>query len=158
MWKVPKWMYIVTVLPFLAIGIGLILSGWQASSEVISEIGLPENEYLYLTGALFIILPFITALGVNLYYRRINVRESNLIQNGIQGEALILSREQTGVYLNELPQIKFILEITSPVEEKYQIEHKDVVNMLDLAVIRKGSKLPVYIDPNDKKNVLLVYE
>jgi len=43
---------------------------------------------------------------------RVNDRETYLINNGIPGQAEILHREQTGTYINELPQVKFLLLIT----------------------------------------------
>jgi len=110
-----------------------------------------------MMGAFFIIMPFISSLGVMLFYNRINDREINLMEHGIQGGAEILSREQTGVYINELPQVKFLLKITSPFGETYELEHKDVVSMLDMVSINVGAKIPVFIDPNNNKNILLVY-
>ena len=86
-------------------------------------------------GVAFIIFPLITTAGVYLFYKRINERETNLIQNGIKGEAEILQREQTGTYLNELPQIKFQLQIKIPGKQTYPLEHKDYVSMLDLNAI-----------------------
>jgi hypothetical protein len=157
MWKVPKWMYLIIIIPFLAVGIGMIYFGFQAPPEVLTDDGYPLKEFLYMMGAFFIIMPLISSLGVTLFYKRINDRETNLIEHGIQGEAEILHREQTGVYINELPQVKFLLKITSPYGETYEIEHKDVVSMLDMRSINVGAKLPVYIDPNSEKNILLVY-
>ncbi len=84
-------------------------------------------------------------------------RETNLRENGLRCQARILSVEQTGTYVNELPQIEFLLEITSPYGEIYQLKHKEVVGMLSLGSIQAGAIIPVYIDPNNKKNILLDY-
>lgn len=113
MWKVPKWMYLIVIIPFLAVGIGMIFFEYQASPEALTDDSYPLKEFLYMMGAFFIILPFISAVGLMIFYKRINDREKNLIEHGLQGEAEILSREQTGVYINELPQVKFLLKITS---------------------------------------------
>lgn len=157
MWKVPKWMYLMVIIPFLAVGIGMIYFGYQASPNALTDDGYPLKEFLYMMGAFFIIIPFISAGGLMLFYKRINDRETNLIEHGIQGEAEILHREQTGVYINELPQVKFLLKIKSPYGETYEVEHKYVVSMLDMGSINVGAKLPVFIDPNNEKNILLVY-
>lgn len=157
MWKVPKWMYLIILIPFLAVGIGMIFFGFQASPESLTDDGYPLKEFLYIMGAFFIIMPFISTVGVMLFYKRINDRETNLIENGLKGEAEIINREQTGTYINELPQVKFLLQVTSPYGDSYQMEYKDVVSMLDLNSINVGAKLPVYIDPNNEKNILLVY-
>lgn len=157
MWKVPKWMYLIIIIPFLAVGIGMIIYGYTASPETLAADEAPSKELLYVIGGFFIIIPFISALGVSLFYKRINDREKNLMENGLKGEAEILSREQTGVYMNELPQVKFLLKITSPYGETYEMEHKDVLSMLDIGSVNVGAKLPVFIDPNNNKNILLVY-
>lgn len=34
---------------------------------------------------------------------------------------------------------------------------KILLNLLDLSSIKVGAKIPVYIDPNNEKNILLVY-
>lgn len=157
MWKVPKWMYLMVIIPFLVVGIGMIYYGYQTSPEALTDDGHPLKEFLYIMGAAFMILPFISSVGLMLFYKRINDRETNLIEHGIQGEAEILSREQTGVYINELPQVKFQLKITSPYGETYEMEHKDIVSMLDMGSINVGAKLPVFVDPNNSKNILLIY-
>jgi len=157
MWKVPKWMYLIIIIPFLVVGIGMIIYGYTASPETIAANEIPSKEFLYIFGGFFMIMPVLSALGVSLFYKRINDRELDLMENGLKGEAEIISADQTGVYLNELPQIKFLLKITSPYGETYEMEHKDVVNLLDLSSIKVGAKLPVFIDPNNEKNILLVY-
>ncbi len=103
MWKVSKWIFIVTTVPFLVIGIGMIFFGFQASPEALTDDGYPLKEFLYFMGAAFVIFPLISTAGVIMYYKRINDRETNLFENGIKGEAEILNREQTGTYINELP-------------------------------------------------------
>jgi hypothetical protein len=59
--------------------------------------------------------------------------------------------------LNELPQVKFRLLLTLPDREPYEVEYKDVVSMLDIGAITVGAKLPVYVDLNDERNILLMY-
>lgn len=157
MWKVSKWIFVITTVPLLAVGIGMIFFGFQASPEALTDDGYPLKDFLYMMGIAFVIFPLITSLGVMMYYKQINDRETNLIENGLKGEAEIINREQTGTYINELPQVKFLLQITTPFGDSYQMEYKDVVSMLDINSINVGAKLPVYIDPNNEKNILLVY-
>ncbi|NPV89208.1 MAG: hypothetical protein HPY50_00335 [Firmicutes bacterium] len=157
MWKVPKRLYIFTTGPFLLIGIGFIIAGFMASPEALTDDGHSLKYFYYSMGASSIFFPLLTSKGLSIYYKRINDRETNLIKNGIQGTAEILAREQTGTYINEQPQVKFLLLITIPGRPAYQIEHKDIVNLLDVGAINVGAKLPVFVDPNNEKNILLVY-
>ncbi|MBM4241481.1 MAG: hypothetical protein FJ150_07475 [Euryarchaeota archaeon] len=157
MWKISKWIFLVTTVPLLTVGIIFLILGFMASPEALTDDGYSLKNFYYTMGGAFVIFPLITTIGVLLYYRRINVRETNLIQNGIRGEAEILHQEQTGSYLNELPQVKFQLEVTLSDGDIYQIEHKDYISMLDLNSIGVGRKLPVFVDPNNQKNLLLIY-
>ncbi len=157
MWKTNRWIYIITTVPLLAIGIVFIVFGIMESPETLTDDGQNLKNLYYTMGSAFTIFPLITTFGVMRYYKRINDRETFLIQNGIKGEAEILHREQTGTYINELPQVKFILLLSTPYREPYEVEYKDVVNMLDLGAINVGAKLPVFVDPDDEKNILLVY-
>ena len=107
-------------------------------------------------GSAFIVFPVLGALGVYSYYKRINDREMFLINEGIRGEAEILSREQTGTYINEQPQVKFKLLITTPDSAPYEVEHKEIINLLDLGSIPEGKKLPVVIHPDNPEDILLL--
>lgn len=155
MWKVSKGLILgVMAIPLLT-GIGFLIIGLLTSPEALSDDGsLLKNQY-YLMGAASILCPSIILAGVLLFYKLSNDRVAFLLENGIQGVAEILSRQQTGVYINELPQVKFLLQVTLPGRESYKVEHKNVVSMLDLGSINVGAKLPVFVDPNNEKNILL---
>lgn len=156
MWKVSKWIFLVTTVPLLAVGIGFLIFGFMASPEALTDDGYSLKNFFYSMGGAFIFFPLLTTLGVILYYKRINDREIYLIQNGIEAEAEILEREQTGTFINEQPEVKFILLMNVPGEEPYQVEHKEIVNLLDMASIPVGKKIPVKVDPNNSNNFLLI--
>lgn len=84
MWKIPKWMYLIVIIPFSAVGIGMIFFGFQASPEALTDDGYSLKEFLYMMSAFFIILPFISAVGLMIFYKRINDRESNLMEHGLK--------------------------------------------------------------------------
>lgn len=157
MWKTSKATTLITTVPLLAVGIGFLYLGFTASPDALTDDGYSSQMFYYVMGGFFFIIPLISTIGILLFYKRANNRKTFLIENGIQGEAEILHREQTGTYINELPQVKFLLKITTPFNEGYEIEYKNVVSVLDLNSINVGAKLPVYVDPNNEKNILLVY-
>lgn len=157
MWKTSKLTTLITTVPLLAVGLGFLYLGFTTSPDTLMDDGFSLQNFYYIMGGFFFIVPLITTMGVLLFYKRANDRETFLIENGIQCEAEILNREQTGTYINELPQVKFQLKITTPFNKGYEIEYKDVISMLDLNSINVGAKLPVYVDPNNEKNILLIY-
>ena len=77
------------------------------------------------------------------------------MNDGINGEAEILSREQTGTYINEQPEVKFKLSITTPMDT-YELEHKEIVNLLDMGSIPVGRKIPVMVHPDNPKEIILI--
>jgi hypothetical protein len=86
----------------------------------------------------------------------VNRKDDNFLMNAIHGEAIILSREQTGMYLNNQPQLRFQLKVSLPGQEPYQIEHKQVLNLLDLGSFSNGAKIQVLVDPRDIKKIKIV--
>ncbi len=156
MWQVSNKLWIITTLPMFLVGVGMIVYGLMVSPEALTDDGYPLNTFLYVMGACFIVFPILGASIVYYYYKRINDRETFLLNEGIKGEAEILSREQTGTYINDQPQVKFNLLITTPMET-YELEHKEIVNLLDMGSIPVGSKIPVMVNPDNPKDIILVY-
>jgi hypothetical protein len=155
MWETSNKLWIIIIAPMMVVGLGMIFFGFNVSPEALTDDGYPLNTFLFIMGGFFIICPLFGALGVSYYYKRINDRESFLLNDGIKGEAEILSREQTGTYINEQPQVKFNLLITTPMDT-YELEHKEIVNLLDMGSIPVGRKLPVMVHPDNPKDILLV--
>lgn len=147
MWKVTDllWSLVPFSLPMIA-GIYLLFLAITTSMNAIN----------YVIGAIFIIFPLTLGLGLFFYETKKEVGESSLINDGIKGEAKILSIKQTGWNRNDLPQIKFILMITIPGEEPYQLEHKEYVNLLDVKNATEGAIIQVMVEPNNPKNILLL--
>lgn len=157
MWNINKGTALLIVLGFFAVGVGMIYYSFQVSPTELTEDGYPLKDFLLYGGIGYIILILVILGVVTLYYTWINAREKNLRENGLRGQARILSAQQTGRFVNNLPQVKLLLEITSPTGEIYQIEHKEVVSMLAIGSLGAGAVLPVYIDPNNKKKIVLDY-
>lgn len=155
MWQVSNKIWIITTAPLLLVGVGMIVYGTMVSPEALTDDGYPLNTFLYMMGGVFILFPLLGALGVSYYYKRINDRETFLMNDGIKGEAEILSREQTGTYINEQPQVKFNLLITTPMDT-YELEHKEIVNLLDMGSIPVGKKVPVMVHPDNPKDIILM--
>jgi hypothetical protein len=139
-------------------GLGFIIFGIMASPEALTDDGYSLKNFYYFMGGALIFFPLVAAFGVYYYYKKINDREIFLINEGIRGEAEILSREQTGTYINEQPQVKFKLLITTPDMAPYELEHKEIVNLLDMGSIPEGKKMPVVVHPNNPQDIMLIFE
>ena len=83
---------------------------------------------------------------------RAGARRDRLLREGIQGTATVLGMEQTGVYINEQPQVKLRLRVEAPGITPYEVERNEIVPMLALGSLSQG-QLNVAIDPNDHQRV-----
>jgi len=156
MWKTSNKLWLTTTAPLVIVGLGFIIFGFMTTPEALTDDGYSLKTFYYFMGGAFILFPVLGALGVYYYYKRINDREMFLINEGIRGEAEILSREQTGTYINEQPQVKFKLIITTPDSAPYEVEHKEIVNLLDMGSIPEGKKVPVVVHPDNPEDILLL--
>jgi hypothetical protein len=79
-------------------------------------------------------------------------RRAALLLDGIPGSATVLSVEQTGVYINQQPQVRLRMRVEAPGVEPYEVERSEVVPIMALGAI-SGGQLSVAIDPEDPDNV-----
>lgn len=154
MWKTSKTAYLLFCIPYLAASMYLFYLGFTVSPNALTYDGYYIKNSFYLEGLSCIIVPFITIAGI-LLYKKIKDKEIDLTQNGIKGEAEILDMEETGIYSNNHPQIKFLLKITLPNRSQYQIEHKEVVNFISFNSPYVGAIVPIFVDPDNHTKVML---
>lgn len=80
-----------------------------------------------------------------------------LEKNGVPAAAKIVQLNDTGVTVNNSPQVKLLLEVSSPVGGTYMVETKQIISRLQIPLFQPGTVLPVIIDPNDKNLITLDY-
>lgn len=154
-WAINRGAALVFTMVFVLMGVALIFYSFQVSPTDLTEDGYPLNTFMLYFGIFWIALPIVIFLGATIYINLQDRRETNLRENGLKGQAKILSVEQTGRFVSNNPQVEFLFEITLEDGEIYQLKHKEVVSMI--SAIQAGAIIPVYVDPNNKKNILLDY-
>ncbi len=82
---------------------------------------------------------------------------SKLRKNGVAATAKILQVSDTGVTLNNNPQVKLLLEVSSPTGT-YQVETKQYISRLQTSMYQPGGMLPVLIDPSDRDMISINYD
>jgi hypothetical protein len=83
---------------------------------------------------------------------------SRLSKTGVAATARVMEVKDTGVTVNNSPQIKLLLEVTPPNGQTYLVETKQLISRLQTAMYQPGSVLPVLVDPEDKNLISLDYE
>jgi hypothetical protein len=82
-------------------------------------------------------------------------RAEQLKKEGVRGMATILSMEQTGMYVNEQPQVKFRLRVEASGMTPYEVEKKAVVPLIALGTLGAGKPLTVYIDRAERERMTI---
>ncbi|MBP8002871.1 MAG: hypothetical protein KA314_22090 [Chloroflexi bacterium] len=87
-------------------------------------------------------------------YGKIN-QSNKLLTTGVPAQARVLQLADTGVRLNDNPQVKLVLEVHPMGQPPYQVETTAFVSMLKLAQIQPGQTVNVRYDPADQSKVAL---
>ncbi|MEM8532264.1 MAG: hypothetical protein AAGF95_15570 [Chloroflexota bacterium] len=147
-----KLVLFITFAPFIAIGIGLVVVGSRTPPNLMMSPGFPLSSFFYIMGGGFLAMSFIMLLGFVIFGTARRKKLENLMENGQQGEAIILGLEDTGVMINNNPRVKLALEIQLEGHTPYQIQKTMVIPLIRLSQVQVGSKVPVLVDPREPQN------
>ena len=71
---------------------------------------------------------------------------------GTQGEATILSLQDTGMLINNQPRVTITMEVRMPYGAPYQVTKTMTVPLIRLAQVQTGSVVQVMVDMSDPTN------
>jgi hypothetical protein len=112
---------------------------------------------LTMTGALLGIVG-IVLLVFGIASRRKGAEADRIDETGLAGTAQITGLTQTGMYLNNSPQIGLDLMVTVPGRNPYPIEVKQFVPLILLGSLSVGRTLPVKVDQQDPGKVVIDWQ
>jgi hypothetical protein len=90
--------------------------------------------------------------------RRQAAEAQRIDDTGLAGTAQITGMTQTGMYLNNNPQIGLDLVVTVPGRNPYPIEVKQFVPLMLLGSLMVGGTLPVKVDQQDPSKVVIDWQ
>jgi hypothetical protein len=105
-------------------------------------------------GQIWIVVALFLAFVYRAMSRRAD-RMEGLRQTGLPGTARVLEMTQTGVYINENPQVKMKLHIEATGIAPYDIEKKATVPLIALGALGSGRPLTLFVNPNDHNDVFI---
>ena len=79
-------------------------------------------------------------------------------ETGLAGTGQILGLTQTGMYLNENPQVGIQMMVSVPGRNPYQVEVRQFVPLILLGSIQIGGTLPVKVDQQDPSKVVVDWD
>lgn len=140
----------------LLIGIGLIVWGFFIDPSYLTSDGYQMKHFLYFMGGLFVLIPLIISRAAAAKQKRLE----DLLATGQQGDAVILSLEDTGVRVNDNPRVSMMLEVRLDGHAPYQVEKTMLVPLIRMSQVQVGSTVEVVADPSkpddsDKVELLL---
>ncbi len=83
------------------------------------------------------------------------INASRLQKTGIAGKATILEVRDTGVTINNNPQVKLMVEIKNSFGQRYNATIRTLVSRINPFAYQPGMEVPVKIDPKNEQNVVL---
>lgn len=86
------------------------------------------------------------------------IMNSKLQKIGIDGKALIKEVRDTGVTINNNPQVKLIVEIKNYLGQTYTTTLRVLVSRINPFAYQPGMTIPVKIDPNNENNVAIAVD
>ena len=93
------------------------------------------------------------AIAVPIYLLRNKRKKAEeLMARGTQGEATILSLEDTGMRVNDNPRVKMDMEIRMPMRAPYQITKTVTIPLIRLSQVQSGAIVTVMVDMSDPTN------
>lgn len=88
---------------------------------------------------------------------RAQARIRSIIATGVSGTARIEGVTQTGVTVNEQPQVELQLEVHLPGRDPYLVRQKEIVPISMMSAVGIGAELPVRVDRGDLSKVVVLW-
>jgi hypothetical protein len=142
-----KWLYFSAILEIVLAAVFLF-------------IGLNND---ILRGSFTVTAAILGATGIGLFlwarrWARGYHEAQRLRTSGVAGQATILGMRQTGVTLNEQPQIELNLQVQTQMHGPYQVTVREYVPLMLLGALSSGRPLPVKVDPADPQKLVIEWE
>jgi hypothetical protein len=142
-----KWLWITSVIE-LVVAVGLL-----TASMVAPEVAGGLRLTAAILGGVALLL-MLWAGKMSARYKE----AQRLRVEGLPAQAQIVGMSQTGMYLNEQPQVELTLSLSTAVQGPYQVTLKEWVPLIMLGRLTSGQPLPVKVDPANPQNVIIEWE
>jgi hypothetical protein len=135
------WIGIIGGIIGLLVGIGAVVTT-TGSSGIYIAMGM-----LLLFGGMFY-------LFYRLFFKGM-INTARLQKTGTPGKATILEVRDTGVTINNNPQVKLVLEVKNSFGQKYTTQTRVLVSRINPNAYMPGMEVPVKIDSKNEMNVVI---
>lgn len=133
------WIGIIGGIIGLVVGMGAVI-GTTGSAGIYIALGM-----LLFFGGMFY-------LFYRLFFKSI-INTNRLQKTGLPGKARIVEVRDTGVTINNSPQVKLILEVKNSFGQTYTTQCRVLVSRINPGAYMPGMEIPIKIDPKNEMNV-----
>jgi hypothetical protein len=110
---------------------------------------------LALTGGIWVVV----ALGLLWFARRQKLKGEHqdwVLRNGIRDRATVVEAGSHAT-VNEMPLMKLVLDLEVPGIERRRVTRREVMSVFAARRLEPGLALPVYVNPEDPDDLVLVW-
>jgi len=136
------------------IWIGLIGGIIGLLAGVIAVIATAGTMGIYMGVGMLLLFGGMFYLFYRLFFKSL-INTNRLQKTGLPGTARILEVKDTGVTINNNPQVKLILEVKNALGQKYTTHCRVLVSRINPGAYQPGMEIPVKIDPKNEMNVVI---
>lgn len=138
--------------------VGSLVVGWSiAAFFLIGGIAFTVLIPEIWIGQIWIAVALVLG-GVFFLVARGQARKEKLKTEGVRGIARILAADQTGVYINNQPQMKIRMRVEVPGVTPFETEKRMVVPPMAYASLASGRTQPVYVDRANPEDLVVDWD
>jgi len=142
------------------VGIGVIaFFGLGGLALAIAPFLLPIPTEVAIVLAPLGVIWALVAFGLGLYARHSQRKADHqdwVFQQGIRGTATVLDAGSSAK-VNEMPLMSLRLELEVPGSAKREVKRREIMPVFAAARMQPGLRLPVYVNPGDADDFVLVW-
>jgi hypothetical protein len=136
----------------IVIIIAVIIFGMAMTFSGLSSIG--GSVGALITAVFALVFGGMFLLFYQLFFKPLqNARRLQKI--GLPGKAKIIAVKDTGITINKSPMVKLEVEVLSSLGRRYNTSLKVLVSRLNSFIYTNGMEVPIKIDPENEKNVIV---
>lgn len=144
---------------FVSASIFLLISASAGAITILSFFGI-----VHVPSVVWWLPPFFTFIfgltGISHIWMALaqvkrNRHARDLRELGLRGNARILSVEQTGMTVNDNPEVRCVLEITASGGPVYTATLVSVIPIIKVGLLTSPNPVPVFVNPADLNDILI---
>ena len=80
---------------------------------------------------------------------------TRISETGIAGAATVTFVKETGIMVNDDPQIKITVRVSIPGRQDYDATRTEIVPLVAMSRLTSGIQLPVKVDPENQSKIII---